>query len=59
MFKHYGYALIMILLALGPVIYAQKQEEAIKQAPIFSVILAVFTIIVMVLGIIIQKRWKD
>jgi hypothetical protein len=49
----------MILLALGPVIYAQKQEEAIKQAPIFSVIMAVLTIIVMVLGIIIQKRWKD
>ena len=59
MFKHYIYALIVILLALGPVIFAQKQQETIVQAPIFSVILAVFTIIVMVLGIIIQKRWKD
>jgi hypothetical protein len=49
----------MILLTLGPVIYAQKQEESIKQAPIFSVIMAVLTITVLVLGIIIQKRWKD
>lgn len=52
-------ALIMTLLTIGHGIIAQNKGETIKQAPIFSVVMAVITILVLFLGIIIQKRWKD
>ena len=55
----YRNALTIILLTIGTSSFAQKQEEAMRQAPIFSVSLALITIIVLFLGIIVQKRWKD
>ena len=49
----------MTLLTIGHCILAQNKGETIKQAPIFSVVMAVITILVLFLGILIQKRWKD
>jgi hypothetical protein len=50
---------LMALLALSSNLLAQNPEGQLRQAPLFSVLMAIITIIVLFLGIIIQKRWRD
>jgi hypothetical protein len=52
-------SVLMALLALSSNLLAQNPEGQLRQAPLFSVFMAIFTIIVLFLGIIIQKRWRD
>jgi hypothetical protein len=49
----------MALLTISPLLIAQNSTEQAKQAPVFSVVMAFLTLIVLILGIIIQKRWRD
>jgi predicted transporter len=47
--------LLMVSTTLSALDAEQQQEEL----PVFSVILAFLTIMLLVLGIFVQKRWKD
>jgi len=59
MSEEYRKSFIIMLLAMGPCLFAQNSNQSTIEAPMFSVIMAILTIIVLFLGIIIQKRWKD
>lgn len=50
---------IMVLLMVSTTLSALDAEQQQEQLPVFSVILAFLTIMLLVLGIFVQKRWKD
>jgi predicted transporter len=50
---------IMGLLMVSTTLLALDAEQQQEQLPVFSVILAFLTIMLLVLGIFVQKRWKD
>ena len=50
---------IMGLLMVSTTLSALDADQQQEQLPVFSVILAFLTIMLLVLGIFVQKRWKD
>jgi predicted transporter len=49
----------MVLSMVSTTLSALDAEQQQEELPVFSVILAFLTIMLLVLGIFVQKRWKD
>jgi predicted transporter len=59
MYKFIRITAIMVLSMVSTTLSALDAEQQQEELPVFSVILAFLTIMLLVLGIFVQKRWKD
>jgi predicted transporter len=59
MYKFIRIIAIIGLSIVSTTLSAQAAEQQQEELPVFSVILAFLTIMLLVLGIFVQKRWKD
>ena len=59
MYKFIIITAIMVLSMVSTTLSALDAEQQQEELPVFSVILAFLTIMLLVLGIFVQKRWKD